>query len=207
MNILIIENINLKKYKYSLLEKTLLTSFSILPTLYPRRLAAITPKEHNVYVFNDRYEELKINEKYDLVNIHFNTTSTKKAYEIADKFREKKVKIVLSGLHASALPDEAIQHADSILFGRGELNWLTLLNDFKDNKLKKIYPPADYNKSKITLENLKKTEKDKEILLPIGGSTFLNATLKNSSNVLFDIGAGVIAEKKTEEAIIKINRK
>jgi len=65
----------------------------------------------------------------------------------------------------------------------------------------------DYNKSKITLENLKKTEKDKEILLPIGGSTFLNATLKNPSKVLFDIGAGVVTEKKTEEAIIKINQK
>ncbi|MFE3845548.1 B12-binding domain-containing radical SAM protein [Thermoplasmatota archaeon] len=151
MNILIIENINLKKYKYSLLEKTLLTSFSILPTIYPRRLAAITPKEHMVHVFNDRYEELKINKKYDLINIHFNTASTKKAYEIADKFREKKVKVILSGLHASALPDESLKHADSILFGRGELNWLTLLTDFKNNKLKKFYPPEDYKKTKITI--------------------------------------------------------
>lgn len=151
MNILIIENINLEKYKYSFLEKTLLTSFTILPTLYPRRLAAITPKEYKVHVFNERYEELKINKKYDLINIHFNTASTKKAYEIADKFREKKVKVVLSGLHASALPDEAIKHSDSILFGRGEINWLTLLDDFKNNKLKKFYPPEDYKKSKIKI--------------------------------------------------------
>jgi len=151
MNILIIENINVQKYKYKLFEKTLLTSFSILPSLYPRRLAAITPKRHYVHVFNDRYEQLKINKKYDLVNIHFNTSSTKKAYEVADKFREKKVKVVLSGLHASAVPNEAIQHADSILFGRGELNWLTLLKDFEKNKLKKYYPPEDYNKSKIKI--------------------------------------------------------
>ena len=151
MNILIIENINLQKYKYSFLEKTLLTSFTILPTIYPRRLAAITPKEYKVHVFNERYEELKINKKYDLINIHFNTASTKKAYEIADKFREKKVKVVLSGLHASALPDEAIKHSDSILFGRGEINWLTLLDDFKNNKLKKFYPPEDYKKLKIKI--------------------------------------------------------
>lgn len=65
----------------------------------------------------------------------------------------------------------------------------------------------DYNKAKITLENLKKTEKDKDILLPIGGSTFVNANLKDSTNVLFDIGAGVITEKKTEEAIKKIDNK
>ena len=65
----------------------------------------------------------------------------------------------------------------------------------------------DYNKAKITLENLKKTDKDKDILLPIGGSTFINATLKNPSNVLFDIGAGVITEKKTDDAIKKIDKK
>jgi radical SAM superfamily enzyme YgiQ (UPF0313 family) len=151
MNIQIIESINIKKYKYSLFEKTLLTSFSILPTLYPRRLAAITPKEHNIHVFNERYEQLEINKKYDLINIHFNTASTDKAYEIADKYRKEKVKVVLSGIHASALPNEAIQHADSILIGRGELNWLNLLEDFKKNKLKKIYPPENYNKSKIKI--------------------------------------------------------
>ena len=151
MNILIIENINPKKYKYSLFEKTLLTAFSILPTIYPRRLAAITPKEHNVEIFNERYGQLDINKKFDLVNIHFNTAATKKAYEIADKFREKKVKVVLCGLHASAFPDESLKHADSILLGRGELNWLSLIEDLQKNKLKKIYSPEDFNKSKIKI--------------------------------------------------------
>ena len=65
----------------------------------------------------------------------------------------------------------------------------------------------DYNKAKITLENLNKTEKDKEIILPIGGSTFLSANLKDPSNVLFDIGAGVVAEKKTKDAIVLIDKK
>ena len=65
----------------------------------------------------------------------------------------------------------------------------------------------DYNKAKITLESLKQTEKDKEILLPIGGSTFLSASVKDPSNVLFDIGAGVVAEKKTEDAIVGIDKK
>ena len=65
----------------------------------------------------------------------------------------------------------------------------------------------DYNKAKITLENLRKTKKDEDILLPIGGSTFINANLKNPSNVLFDIGAGIVTEKKAEDAINKINKK
>ena len=65
----------------------------------------------------------------------------------------------------------------------------------------------DYNKAKITLQNLKKKEQDKEILLPIGGSTFLSANLKDPSNVLFDIGAGIVAEKKTDDAIVQIDKR
>lgn len=66
---------------------------------------------------------------------------------------------------------------------------------------------ADYNKAKMTIEQLSKTSKGDEILLPIGGSTFIKATTENSSKVLFDIGAGVVTEKKSEDTIIKIDKK
>ena len=65
----------------------------------------------------------------------------------------------------------------------------------------------DYNKAKITLENLRNSEKNDEILLPIGGSTFINANIKNPSNVLFDIGAGIVTEKKAEDAVNNIDKK
>ena len=63
----------------------------------------------------------------------------------------------------------------------------------------------DYNKAKITLEKLNETEKDREILVPIGGRTFVNAKAKDPSKVLFDIGSGIVTEKKSEDAIKKIN--
>jgi len=65
----------------------------------------------------------------------------------------------------------------------------------------------DYNKAKITLEQLSNTETGAEILLPIGGSTFINATAKNPSKVLFDIGGGIVAEKTSEDAIKKIEKR
>ncbi len=92
--------------------------------------------------------------------------------------------------------------------------YLALIEQYKEQmnslEMQSQYLQAailDYNKAKITLENLRKTEKDEEILLPIGGSTFINANLKNPSNVLFDIGAGIVTEKKAEDAINKINKK
>jgi prefoldin alpha subunit len=65
----------------------------------------------------------------------------------------------------------------------------------------------DYNKAKITLEQLNNTEKDADILLPIGGCTFINATAKNPSKVLFDIGGGIVTEKTSEDAIKKIEKR
>lgn len=63
---------------------------------------------------------------------------------------------------------------------------------------------SDYNKAKITLNKIKDSEKNTEILVPIGGRTFLNAKAIDPSKVLFDIGSGIVTEKKCEGAIEKI---
>lgn len=63
---------------------------------------------------------------------------------------------------------------------------------------------SDYNKAKITLDKMKDGDKNTEILVPIGGRTFINAKAGDPSKVLFDIGSGIVAEKKSEDAINKI---
>jgi prefoldin alpha subunit len=66
---------------------------------------------------------------------------------------------------------------------------------------------ADYNKAKITLEQLIKADDGTEVLFPIGGSTFVSATAKSTSKVLFDIGGGIVTEKTSEDAIKKIDKR
>ena len=66
---------------------------------------------------------------------------------------------------------------------------------------------AEYNKARLTLEQLDKADKNSEILLPIGGSTFINATAKDSSKVLFDIGSGIVTEKNLDDAIKNIDKR
>ncbi len=147
MKILIIENTWLGGLKYGFFEKTILTAFSILPTLYARKIAAITPKKHDVKLITERYSKINFDENYDIVNINFTTSTTARAYEIADKFRKKGTTVVFSGPHPSVLPDEAKKHADSVLLGWGELNWLQLLKDYENNKLKPFYQPMKYDNS------------------------------------------------------------
>lgn len=66
---------------------------------------------------------------------------------------------------------------------------------------------ADYSKAKITLEQLSNLDTGTEILLPIGGSTYIDATAKNTSKVIFDIGGGIVTEKTSDDAIKKIDKR
>jgi len=145
MKILIIENFYLEGRKLRATEKLLLNIFSILPTLYARQLAAITPKKHSVDFIDERYSSINFNKKYDLVLINFNLSSIPRAYELSDKFRKKGIPVVLSGWYSSAQPEEAKKHADSVMIGINETNWLKLLKDFEKNKLKPFYKPVKYD--------------------------------------------------------------
>lgn len=58
----------------------------------------------------------------DWVGITVQTPCAERAYEIADFSRnDLKIKTVLGGTHASFRPDEAIQHADHVVVGEGEI--------------------------------------------------------------------------------------
>lgn len=104
------------------------------------QLAALSPKEHHIDIFyENRYDKVKISEDYDLVGISCFTMHALRAYEIADKFRERGVPVVLGGYHPSSLPEEAKQHADSVVIGEAELTWPQLLKDLENEKMKPFY--------------------------------------------------------------------
>ncbi|HBR16907.1 MAG TPA: B12-binding domain-containing radical SAM protein [Deltaproteobacteria bacterium] len=102
-------------------------------------LAALTPSDIEVKVTDENIEPIDFDAPTDLVGISVRTMFAKRAYEIASKFRKRGVKVVLGGIHTSMVPDEACQYADSIVVGEAEGVWQELLQDFKDNRLQKVY--------------------------------------------------------------------
>ena len=60
-------------------------------------------------------------------------------YEMADKLRTAGKKVIIGGIHVTALPDEAKEHADAIVLGEAETVWKDLLNDAEKNILKPVY--------------------------------------------------------------------
>lgn len=104
-------------------------------------LAGCAP-EHD-YVFTDLlwegYDSIDYNADYDLVGISFRVSATKKAFEIADKFRANNKTVILGGAQASSIPIKAKQHADAVVIGEGEPLWPVVLKDYQNNELKDFY--------------------------------------------------------------------
>jgi radical SAM superfamily enzyme YgiQ (UPF0313 family) len=115
-------------------------------------VAALTPQDIELTLIDENIEEINLYADYDLVAITAMTQQAPRAYEIAGKFRARGIKVVLGGIHATVLSDEAEHHADSIVVGEAENSWAELLNDFASNRLKPVYtsqPEADLAKSPI----------------------------------------------------------
>ncbi len=119
-------------------DKSIFSAFSFITTIYVRQLAAVTPSNHFVKIL-EKIEDIDFNEDFDVVHIHFKTGTAQKAYQIADKFRESGKTVILSGAHASALPEESKQHADSVIIGNAEYLWPIVIKDLEKGKLKSCY--------------------------------------------------------------------
>jgi len=109
------------------------------PHLGLAMVAALTPPEVEVSLTDENVTVIDFQKETDLVGITVLTITAKRAYEIADTFRAMGVKVILGGSHPSALPKEAIQHADAVVIGEAEGIWANVIEDFKANKLQSIY--------------------------------------------------------------------
>jgi radical SAM superfamily enzyme YgiQ (UPF0313 family) len=102
-------------------------------------LAALTPREHRVTIVDEVFAPDDIAAEVDLVGITVMTDLVPRAYQIADAYRERGVKVVMGGIHATVLPGEALQHADAVVVGEAETLWPKLLLDAASNKMQKLY--------------------------------------------------------------------
>ena len=110
------------------------------PNLTIQQLAGICPDHYEVEAIDEnRGDKINFNREYDLVGISCRTATTPRAYSIADIFRKRGVPVVLGGYHPSGLPNEAKQHADSVVIGEAEISFARVLEDVEKNKLKPFY--------------------------------------------------------------------
>jgi radical SAM superfamily enzyme YgiQ (UPF0313 family) len=112
-----------------------------LPSLGLLTLAGMTPERHQCRYFEikDIREAPVLPTDFDLVAISSFSAQVREAYEIADRYRQLDVPVVMGGLHVSMLPHEALEHCDAVIVGEGELTWLEVLRDAERRKLRAHY--------------------------------------------------------------------
>jgi len=115
-------------------------------------VAALTPEQFKIKFIDENIETINFDEDFDLIAISIMTQQAMRGYEIADKFRKNGSNIVIGGIHATILPKEAKEHADSVIIGEAENTWSFLINDFLNGKIRPFYRsevPADLTMSPV----------------------------------------------------------
>ena len=113
-------------------------------------IAAYTPDDIEVQITDECVKPIDFDKDIDLVGLTAYTNNALRAYEIADVFRQRGVPVVMGGVHASTLPEEALEHCDSIVIGEAEGAWQRLISDFSHGQLERVYK----NDQLVSLEDL-----------------------------------------------------
>jgi len=121
----------------------LLKRLFYIPSLTAATIASLTPAGNQITIVDENVKNFSWHDytrlSIDLVGISVHTQSAPRAYQLADFFRAKGVTVVLGGIHVSALPQEALKHADAVVIGEAEDLWQRLIEDFTSGRLEKIY--------------------------------------------------------------------
>jgi radical SAM superfamily enzyme YgiQ (UPF0313 family) len=113
--------------------------YSLFPPLGLATLAAYLGADDDVDIQDEHVEALDLTDAPDLVVIQVYITSARRAYQIADHYRQRGAYVVLGGLHPTSLPEEAAPHADTIFIGPGEDTWPRFLADFRRGSPARVY--------------------------------------------------------------------
>lgn len=119
-----------------------------MPALFPPlsllQVAALTPPEIEVEIQDEGVQNIDADAPCDLVGITACTSAAPRGYEIADEFRGRGKPVVMGGMHASACPEEALQHCDSVVVGEAEGKWPRVLEDWSRGVLKQVYRSSQF---------------------------------------------------------------
>jgi len=126
-----------------------------IPNLALPILAGLSPADVEISFTDDLLTPIDLEKglkEVDLVGITVLTKTALRAYEIAGAYRKKGITVVLGGIHPTALPEEAKEHADSVVTGEAEEVWPHLIEDARMGNLKPFYRQEGYTElSKIPI--------------------------------------------------------
>jgi radical SAM superfamily enzyme YgiQ (UPF0313 family) len=112
-----------------------------IPQLTLPLIAGMTPPEHEVEICEEEYGSIiDFDGDYDLIGISVMSQTCHRGYEIANEFKKRGKYVVFGGIHASAMPEEALLYGDAVVIGEAEGGlWQEVLTDAANNRLRSFY--------------------------------------------------------------------
>ena len=108
------------------------------PPLGLAYVAALTPREWEITIADENFGPFEPQDA-DLVGITSFTCNAPRAYEIAANYRQRGIPVAMGGMHASAVPDEALQYVDCVVVGEADGVWHQVVEDFQAGTLQEMY--------------------------------------------------------------------
>ena len=128
----------------------MLSRISRFPPLGLAYVAAVTPGDWDIRILDENFDTWN-HEVADLVGLTAFTSNVGRAYEIADSYRSRGIPVVMGGIHASMLTQEALLHADAVVVGEVEGIWAKVLEDFQSGSMSGVYqgPQLDLETNEV----------------------------------------------------------
>ena len=102
-------------------------------------LAALAPKEWQVTLVDDATQDVDYAADVDVVAITIRTVTSLRGYEIAARFRDRNIPVVMGGPHTTFYAAEVAEHADAVCIGEAEEVFPAMLEDAAAGRLRTIY--------------------------------------------------------------------
>ncbi len=115
------------------------TNFT-LPPHGPVVMAATIPDYVDVSFTDENVEKIDFDEECDFVGISMMLTiQIKGGWAIAREFQKRGKKVIFGGISTMLHAEETMLYADSVFLGESEGRMEAVFEDFKNNRLKKVY--------------------------------------------------------------------
>lgn len=109
-------------------------------------LASLVPREINaeMRIIDEGVEECNYDSlNPDIVCLTGITGHILRSYEIADSFRRRGITVIMGGVHTTLMPEEAQQHADSVVVGHAYRTFPQALMDWQGGRLRGYYKDSN----------------------------------------------------------------
>ncbi|MHB1454784.1 MAG: B12-binding domain-containing radical SAM protein [Saccharofermentanales bacterium] len=107
--------------------------------LAPAILGALLPADVEFEVCLETVDELDFTTDADLIAVSGMGHAIIRSLDIVKRFKALGKTVVMGGYMASLMPEEALRYCDSVVIGDGERSFPLLVDDFRNNRLKKRY--------------------------------------------------------------------